>query len=716
LDEDVNNVAPGNLEKLFRPRTVVVVGASTRETADGFGPITALRAVEFSGEIFAVNPKREEVLGLRCFPSVEALPLVPDAAVVSVPNRLVPEVVSQCGALGIGAVAVGSAGFAEGGDEGRALQRELVAAASAHGVAVCGPNNVGVLNVLDRTALWTAPAEGLLSPGAVAVISHSGSVAMSLGNELARLGLAHIISAGNEAVLGVGDYVNWLAEDDRVAVIALFLEAIRDPAVLGAACRKAQRAGKRLVCLKIGRSETARRAIAAHSAGIAGDHAIVDAYFGALGVQLVSDLDELINCSELMLRYPLGPERPGAVVLTMSGGEGGVVADIASEVGLPLPALRTTTIDRLRDHFPAFLTPSNPLDAYGLGYTQERFVGIARALDDDPDLPTITIATDAPANGFADAPLARQMASAIGELAAHSSTQFVVLNNTSGGGRDPQTDQVLRAAGIPFLLGMREGLAALSAWSRETAPPPITLPTEERSRLAALGPELVSSGEVQRFALLRQLGLPMVQTFRVDSVESALEAAGRLGMPVVMKGTGPRLAHKTELGLVHLNLADEAAVRHAYEQIVEALDRADDIAAGAEVAMQPSASGDLELIVGIRNDTEFGSVVVVGLGGIYTEAFNDSAVALGPIDDRSARSLLERTHIGSLLRGRRDDKAFDIDAIAGAIALLSRLGAATKESVGAIEINPLLVGVGPDPVTAVDLLIEPQIVTTREEP
>jgi acyl-CoA synthetase (NDP forming) len=712
----VNNVRPENLEKLFRPRTIVVVGASARETADGFGPITALRAVGFAGEIFAVNPKRDEVLGLRCFPSVESLPLVPDAAVVSVPNRLVPDVVSECGEFGIGAVAVGSAGFAEGGDEGKALQRDLISAASKHGVALCGPNNVGVLNILDRAALWMAPADGLLSPGPVAVISHSGSVAMSLGNELARLGLAQVISAGNEAVLGVGDYVSWLATEDRIEVVVLFLETVRDPGSLAVATSKAHAAGKQIVALKIGRSEAARRAIAAHSAGIAGNRAIVDAYFAAIDVRSVSDLDELINCCELLLRYPQGPERSGAVVVTMSGGEGALVADVASDVDLPLPVLKGQTRDRLREYFPPFLTPSNPLDAYGLGYTQERFVGIANALADDPEVNTNTIATDAPANGNADALIARQMAAAIGELARTTSTRFVVLNNTSGGGRDPQTEEVLRRAGIPFLLGMREGLAALSVWGRETERPPIALPTQERSRLGALGLELVSSGDVQRFALLRQLGLPMVETLRIDSVASALEAASRLGMPVVMKGSGPRLAHKTELGLVHLNLGDEAAVRHAYEQIVEALDRAEDVGAGAEVVMQPSASGNLELIVGIRNDTEFGSVVVVGLGGIYTEAFSDSAVAIGPIDEVAARSLLERTQIGSLLRGRRDDKAYDIDAIAGAIALVSRLGAATKESLGAIEINPLLIGVGSDPITAVDLLIEPQIESTREEP
>jgi acetate---CoA ligase (ADP-forming) len=600
---------------------------------------------------------------------------------------------------------VGSAGFAEGGAEGRRLQRSLVSAAHAYGVALCGPNNVGVLNVRDRTALWTAPIGGLLSAGPVALVSHSGSVAMALGHDLARLGISHIVSAGNEAVLDVADYVCWLADDDRIAVIVLFLETIRRPEMFAASCEKALSNGKEIVALKVGRSELARRAVAAHSAGIAGDQLIVAAYLADLGVKTVGDLDELVNCCEVIVRYQAQPHASGCAVITMSGGEAALAADIASDVGVSLPGLDTETVQRLRDHVPPFMTPANPLDSYGLGFGQARFRELVRAVAHQQGVGVVAVATDAPAGGGVDAPLARQMAAILGELAVETKTRFAMLNNTSGSGRDLDTDRVLSAAGIPFLLGIREGLAALASWASDLKIHRTPLTPREQSQLAELGRALIATGEAERFELLRDFGLPMVETIRALTSNDASKAARRLGFPVVMKGVGPHIAHKTERGLVHRNLPDDMSVRNAHTQITKLLAN-DSSCAGSEVVVQRSASGDVELIVGVRNDTPFGSIVVVGLGGIYTEVFSDSSVALGPINADTAKRMLDHTRVGSILLASRHQKPYDLMAVAETVALLSRLGAAARDTIASIEINPLLVGTGSRALAAVDLLID----------
>ena len=691
-----------------------MVGASPRELKLGGGPITSLREIGFSGKIFAVNPKRDEVLGLPCFPSVAALPATPEAAVISVPSHLVPDVVRSCGQIGIGAVVVGSAGFAEAGPSGKALQRDLVGAAHEHGIALCGPNNIGILNVLDHSALWTVPVVGLTAPGPVAVISHSGSVAMALAAGLTRLGLAHVVSAGNEAVLGVGDYVAWLAHDERVRVIAMFLETIRNPAALAEACDLAHKSGKVLLAVKVGRTEVARRVVAAHSAGIAGDDRIVDAYLSKLGVIRLTDLDELVSACELFVRQPSLPKVPGCGVITMSGGEAALAGDMAADLGLSLPALAAKTRSRLRAHFPPFLSPGNPLDAYGLGYTQERFRRILDALVDDPGIGTVVIATDAPLEGTADSHLARQMAVALAERAPATSTCLAFLNNAAGGGRDTTTDETLAAAGIPYLLGLREGLSALAMWSTRSSSQASVGQTVRRTRFHPSLAGILSEDEEKRFRSLSNLGLPMVETVRVSSPDEAADVARRFGFPVVMKGTAPQILHKTELKLISLHLGSEEDVRQEFSALSRQLDH-HHAGPKASIVIQPQSTGDFELIVGVRNDTSFGSVVVVGLGGIYTEVFQDTAVAIGPVDAPEARALLRQTRIGALLEGRRSHGPYDIDAIGEAIALFSRVGAVVADTIAAIEINPLIVGHGLGAVSAVDLVVEPRSANNIEE-
>jgi acyl-CoA synthetase (NDP forming) len=495
----------------------------------------------------------------------------------------------------------------------------------------------------------------------------------------------------------------------------MFLETIRDPAALAEACQRAHHNGKILLAVKVGRTEVARRAVAAHSAGVAGEDKIVDAHLSKVGVTRLDDLDELVNACELFLRHPISPKVRGCVVVTMSGGEAALVGDVAADVGLSLPALANKTRSRLRDHLPSFLTPANPLDAYGLGYTQERFCAILDAFLEDPDIGTAVVATDAPAGGTVDAGLARQMAAAMAERASGTSTRLAFLNNTSGGGRDTMTDETLAAVGIPYLLGLREGLAALANWQVRPSPRSSAGHDGWRTRFQHSIAGVLSEDEEERFRSLSDLGLPMAETRRVSNVKQAVDVARTFGFPVVMKGTAPQIVHKTELKLIRLGLRDEEGVRQAFSELKAQLDQLD-CGPSASIVVQRESKGDLELIVGVRNDTAFGPGVVVGLGGMYTEVLQDSAVAIGPVDSAEAKALLRRTRIGALLEGRRSQGPYDIDAIGDSIALFSRLGAAVADTVAAMEINPLIVGPGLGAVSAVDLVVEHHTSKREEAP
>jgi acetate---CoA ligase (ADP-forming) len=689
------------LDKLLKPRSVAVVGASPRgESSDG-GPLGNLKAIGFDGPIYAVNPKYDEVLGYPCYPSIADLPEAVDAMFLAVGGRLVPDMLEQAGRRGIRAAVAFASGFAEGGAQGRALQRRIAAVCDEYGIAFCGPNNIGLLNLLDRTSLWVSSVAKFDCSGPVSIISHSGSVAMALSDEASRTGIAYLVTCGNEAVLTAADYLSYMADDPRVTVVAMFLEAVRDPVGFARAAEKARDAGIHVIAVKVGRSQGGRRAVAAHTAALAGDDAIYDAYFERLGVMRVADLDAMVAAWELLAHQPAPPPRPGVAVITLSGGEAALVADTAERLGLALPAYEAKTVKRLATVFPPGFKPSNPLDAYGLAFTEERFGHILDALKDDRRIGVIVVATDAPAGGGADDAYGGIMAALCAARAGKTDVRFVVLNNTSTGGRSATVAANLEPAGIPFLAGMAESLGALVHWTRSTGQR-VRAPRRQPAGLRRLAAALPALPEAERFARLTDVGLPMVETVAVEGVREAVAVAREFGFPVVLKGASDLLPHKTEFNLLRLGVTTAAAVRTAYSELNAILARhaGDD---GAVIVQRAAAPG-IELILGVRNDSDLGPAVVVGLGGVHTEVFSDSSIRMAPVSRREARAMLHETRAGRLLRGTRGKGPYDIDAVVAAIVAMSRLAAAGAETLAAIEINPLIVHeIG---AVAVDVLVE----------
>ncbi|HEY6430610.1 MAG TPA: acetate--CoA ligase family protein, partial [Acetobacteraceae bacterium] len=558
------------------------------------------------------------------------------------------------------------------------------------------PNNLGLVNVLDRKAMWTPRYFSAIAPGPVAVISQSGSVALVLSEDERKLGFSYLVTTGNEAMVTVADYLQHIATDDRVGVVLLFLETVRDPALFAQAAQTALASGKRIVALKLGRSEIGRTLVQAHTGSLAGEHRLYQAYFRALGIISVSDLDEMLEVATLLAANRAPPPTRHFVPVTLSGGEAALMADLGSELGIAYANLSPDTLARLRPAFPPYSSIGNPLDAWGLGFNPERFRIVLQALLDDASIGTIGFSIDAPGQGGGDVPYACVMAEAC--VAAETNKRLVFFNNTAGTGVNSDVRAILDRARIPYLSGMRPALTAIARLIDIASPPP------SRIDVPAAATELPAD-EPARFVALDRAGVPMVASRAAQNVDAAVAAAQELGFPVVMKGIAWHLPHKSDLGLVRLGLADPAAVIAAYHAVAAILDQNARQGDAGTIVVEAMAPDGVELIVGAINRKGFGSFVLVGPGGVLVDVSRKASVRLGPVDAATARAMLQETEAAMLLGGVRGRPRSDIDAAARAIAAFSRLAAAHSEFYAAMEINPLIVS--PHGAAGVDLLIEP---------
>lgn len=692
-----------DLRNLFKPKSVAVIGASTRDTAVGWRVTRNLKAGGFQGGIYPINPRYEEVLGFRCYPNLAALPEKPDAVFIGIPAEQVPAVLEEVAQAGVKAAVINASGFADGGAEGIARQKLIEKTAADHGIAICGPNNTGFINLVDRTLIATWPRLPNLKQGSIAAVTQSGSVAIALGQEELDLGLAYVITAGNEAVCGAAEYLDYLVRDPRVKVVVLYIETIRNPVLFAQAAREAARRNVRIVALKVGATEQGMAAVAAHTGALAGDDKVYDAFFRRLGVVRVHDLDELAEAARLFSFYPDPPRTKHVVPMTFSGGQAGVIADLGTQIGLSMPQFSPATLARIKPAFPVFATPRNPLDAWGLGWDTQRFTDMVQALADDPSIGTIAFAVDMPELGGADTFLAEDMLPVAEAVASKTGAKIVWINNMTGGGYHKPMVERLKQAGFPYLRGLRTALNLLHTWANYEKPgerPPVP-------SMPAAAAKVASLAEPARFKLMAEAGVPMCACLAVATRAEAIDAAKRAGFPVVLKATAPNLPHKTELDLIRLNLKDAEAVGAAFDELSRKLRSTPNAGEAAAIVVQPMAGPGVELIVGVRNDPRFGSAIAVGLGGTFVEILREARVEMGPVTAVEARRMLDATKAGTILQGVRGKGPYDIDAAAEAIAALSRFGASAMGTLSAVEVNPLIVLEKGKGCAGVDVLLEP---------
>ncbi|MSX01573.1 MAG: hypothetical protein F2813_00255 [Actinobacteria bacterium] len=685
-----------DLGRLLNPKSIAVVGASERAASYGGEALLNLKRLGYAGDVWAVNPSREQVHGFKCFGSLSDLPAPPDAVVVAIPAADVATVIEQAGRLGCGGAVVFAAGFSEsqGGTE---LQDRLIAAAREHNLPVCGPNGNGIVSMASNFALW-GDMVGPRPAGPVALISQSGNIAVNAIASRRGLRMHSVVSCGNQAILQAADYLEAFCALDGVRSVACYLEAEGDGerwARALAACAEAEVA---VTILKAGSSEAGAAAAQAHTGAVAGDQRVFQAMAEAAGAAWARDPHELLEISKALATSQRGGLAEGVAVMTCSGGDSSVCADLAAEIGVLLPELQPATLARLDELLPEAATAANPLDYTALLWGDPQAIeGLVRVLADDPGIGRVLVLYDQPDGLDGDA--VDSWAQALhGVRAATDCPAELLVCSTLPELMPDDVAQSLGADGIAALAGLHTGLRAIKELINDP-------PTAER--IAAIGDlcaqmasvdadrELEWLAEHEAKALLRERGLAVPDGRIVDSPADAAAALSELGGPVAIKLSGRDLRHKSELGALELNVADETAARAAHERL-SALPAASD----AEVLVEAMAPTGVEMIVAARTDAVV-PVLTVGLGGIWTELLGDAAVIPLPASASEIELSVRGLRGAALLEGGRGGSELAIDALSEFAAALGEL--LISEGLELIECNPVIVG--NDGAVAADALI-----------
>jgi acyl-CoA synthetase (NDP forming) len=705
-----DDAASHPLYPLFYPRSVAVVGASPKG-GYGLGVITALTSFGFAGTIYPVNPNYETIAGLRAYPEVGAIPAPVDAVAIAVPSRSVPLVVRQAIAAGArGGVAFGS-GFAEAGEDGQALQAELRALCGER-FPLIGPNCLGVMSYLGGAALWAITIGARRKAGAVGLVAQSGNMALTLMASSRGLQLAHAVSAGNQAVVDAVDVMSFYLAEPGVRVIAAVIEGLADVAKFRRVAAQAAERDIPIVALKLGRSEKASRAAVAHTGSLTGADQLYDALFTQYGVLRVDDLEELMETAKLLAadRRPAGP---GLGVFASSGGECGLIADVAAAGGVALPDLRPETREELRGILPPFANPLNPLDITASGWGNREIYGnVATLLAATPGVDIVACIGDTTRNsGPLDATGWDRMIAGMADAQARTEKPIAVINTLTDVAYE-MTD-ALAAHGLIHLSGARNAARAIghagryARWRREQPAPrgSATVDAARRDRALALLPAADSGGvgESASKELLRCYGIPVAAGGLAEDGDEAVALATAVGYPVALKIEADGVHHKTEIGGVALGIASDEQLRAEHAALLNRVAARAPDARIRGVRVERMASGLIELIVGGRNDPLFGPIVVVGLGGVLTEALGDVATRLAPVAADEAQAMLGALRGAALLGPFRGRPAVDVAAAASVIVRVSQL-LVELPALREVDLNPVLVGADGEGCVAVDAL------------
>lgn len=698
--------ASDRLAGLMAPRSVAIIGASARKDGWSGNAIPTLQRMGFQGQIYPVNAKYEELHGLSCYASVCDVPGPVDAALIFVPRSVLPQVLEECGRKGVKGVVILAAGFSETGEEGRALEESLRDIANAGDIAVCGPNCLGLANLGNGfMGLTSATFPDDLSPGGTALISQSGQLMMVLLTHAHDQGahLRYIVSTGNEMNVEAADYASHALTDPNVTSVAMVLEGLRDPDKFLAVARQAEAAKKPLIVLKIGRSERAARTALAHTGKMAGAFRTYSAVFRQSNVISVDDPMELAETATLFEKCPV-PRGGRVAVVTFSGGWCGVIADQAEELGIEMTDFTPETVQRLKPLLD-FTPPNNPLDLSGNITTHpERWAEALQAVEADESTDILVVFIHQVRAEWREG-LIRPLE----ELAEQTDKPILVVYD---GGKvvEEGYERLTRARHLPIYRGPRSMLRALRRFldfhanlsqGNAPAPRPTAVPCPAILQKTK-GPTL---SEYDAKALLREAGMPMVREALVADQGSVEEAAQKTGFPIVLKGLADGMEHKTEAGLVHLNITDTEALHRAFADLSARLEGASLNDGPPKYAVQQMVKGGVEAILGVQNDPDFGPMILVGVGGTLTELVNDVALRRAPLTARDAAEMIDETRLLALLKGFRGAPPADRAALEEMIVNLSNFAAAHAAHIEGIDLNPVLVLPEGQGCVAVDALI-----------
>jgi acetate---CoA ligase (ADP-forming) len=693
---------------LLNPRNVVIVGASERE---GSWPATVWQTVKrygFARPVYPINPNRSTIFGEPCYPDFQSLPERPDHLVILVPNHLVLDVLKRGAEAGARTATIYSSGFGEAGTpEGRELDRRLRDVLNETGIAITGPNCTGVISAQNKLVTMVDHRVLQIRPGPVALVGQSGGVMLYANHILADRGIqiGYLISSGNEAGLSSADHIAFLAGEPSVDVIFCYIETIKDPERFKHACALAQQAGKPVIVFKLGTSTAGREAAMTHTGKLAGSAEAFDAVTRDLGVIRVESLDDAIELIELIVhaKVPFG-RRVGA--LTLSGAFRGILLDAAAGSELEFAPLSPATEAKLSRQLSTGSRVGNPADGgFSVLTSVEAYIACIDALCEDPGIDLVLLQAELPREPGMAANWDERF-QAIENIAARHSKKVVVMSVYSRMFTDYTRKKRAELPHLAFVQEARKAVRAISnliRWSDRAsdvrrAPTPAKHAAENDRLVADLHAKAgaaaaggtVALNEPDSKDLLRRYGIETPAEQRVDTLEQAIEAAGQIGYPVVLKAVSSALTHKSELGGVKLGIEDKDAMRRAWDEIVIRLEAETRRGTLEGMLVCKQVRGGVELVLGLHRDPEMGLVAMMGGGGILLELTQDVVFLGVPFTRDAALAALRRTQVSKLLSGYRGSPPHDPKPIADALVGLGRIATDLGGLIESIDINPFL--------------------------
>ncbi|MGP0073145.1 MAG: bifunctional acetate--CoA ligase family protein/GNAT family N-acetyltransferase [Bryobacteraceae bacterium] len=697
------------LDVFFHPKNVAVIGATEAPHSVGRSILSNLQGANaqdaFPGAIYPVNPKRDSLLGLRCYPNIASVPEPVDLAVIATPAATVPGVIRECADAGVPAAIVISAGFKEVGERGAELEKQILAEARRGGMRIVGPNCLGLMSPHNK--LNATFASTMARPGKIGFISQSGALCTAILDWSRRemVGFSAFVSVGSMLDVGWGDLIQYLGDDPKTRSIVLYMESVGDARSFLSAAREVALA-KPIIVIKPGRTQAAAKAAASHTGALTGQDDVLDAAFRRCGVLRVDTIAELFYLAEALDKQPR-PKGPHLAIVTNAGGPAVLATDALLTHGGELAELAPSTMEQLNAFLPPHWSHQNPIDILGDASAERYVKAVELAIKDPATDGTLVIL----------APQAMTDPSAVAEqlAALPKSTTKPLIASWMGGVDVAAGEAILNQAAIPaypypdsaarvFQLMWRfsANLQALyetpSAFEMDVSGAARTRAATLISNARARGRTLLTEAESK--SLLSAYGIPTVPTEIATNADQAVQAAARVGYPVVLKLHSETITHKTDVGGVRLNLPDENAVRAAYEAIADSVREIASQSDFLGVTVQPMIRAEgYELILGSSIDSQFGPVILFGGGGQLVEVYKDRAVGLPPLNTTLARRVMERTKILTALKGVRGRKPVDLAALEQLIVRFSYL-IIEQGWIKEIDINPLLAS--PDGLLALD--------------
>jgi acetate---CoA ligase (ADP-forming) len=698
-----------DLTRLLHPASVAVIGASTR--AGSFGERVLHNLRHYGGRVYPVNARYERIAEQRCYPDVAALPEVPDCAVVTAAREAVEEIVLGCARAGVGGVIIFASGYAETGKQDRiAQQHRLAAIARETSMRIVGPNCIGVVNApLDMPVTFMditpIPAPRRQSIG---MVSQSGALGMALAQAVVRgMSFSHVLTSGNSCDVDMADYISYLVDDPSCAAIACVFEGMAEPERMLVAAERAWQRDKPLIVFKMATAEQGAAAAMSHTGSLAGSQAAYRAVFRRAGAILVEDYEALAETAAFFAKAP-PPKAKGVAVVAASGGAAIMAADRAEQFGVPLPQPNDAVRDILLSHIPEFGSARNPCDVTAqILANPESLNACADALLGDATYGALVVPQT-----YGYGPSAKRIPVYDGLAAKHGKIACIVWQSEWLEG--PGVKEAEEAEHVALFRSMPSCFAAIAAWhwraERRAAGTPGMEPTpaetlaQASALISAAGDRALTEREAKQ--VLALYGVPVVGERVAQGADDAVNAAEAMGYPVVLKVESPDLPHKTEAGVVRLNLRDADEVRAAWQTIMAKANAVTPPPRINGVLVQKMMPQGVEMVVGARVDPLFGPLVVVGLGGILVELLQDTALAPAPVTHNEALALLAQLKGARLLDGFRGMPSVDRDRLADVICRVAAFAADHRDTIAELDVNPLICAGAH--ITAVDALIVPK--------